>query len=258
MAAAWFNALVDPEKAHAISAGTQPGASVHPEVRGAMSELGIQLDGIAPQFLSDDLARSASMLITMGCGEVCPVVPGLTRLDWPLEDPKGKSIERVREIRDDVRARVVDLLTSQSWQRPLVISPAGAGDRDAVNRLLSSAGLSVDLGDFFPTGYAIARAGEEIVGCAGLEEHAGGSLLRSVAVNPAWRALALGRRLIANRLETATTDVYLLTIDAAEYFRRLGFEECARSNVPPGVSASTQFSGVTCRSATCLVRRAPR
>ena len=115
MAAAWFNALADPTKARAISAGTEPGERVHPEVVTAMREVGIELDGIAPQKLTDALAATASLLITMGCGEACPIVPGLRRADWPLEDPKGKSVERVREIREDIRKRVVDLLAKEGW-----------------------------------------------------------------------------------------------------------------------------------------------
>jgi arsenate reductase len=117
MAAAWFNALADATKARAVSAGTEPGTRVHPEVLEAMGEIGIDLSGRTPQKLTDDLARGAQMLITMGCGEQCPVVPGLRRDDWPLEDPKGKPIARVREIRDDVRRRVVALLGREGWAR---------------------------------------------------------------------------------------------------------------------------------------------
>lgn len=117
MAAAWFNALADATKARAISAGTEPGARVHPEVLEVMQEVGIDLSNVKPQFLSDELAESAAMLITMGCGEVCPAVPGLLRDDWPLEDPKGKPVERVREIRDDVKARITRLLEREGWQR---------------------------------------------------------------------------------------------------------------------------------------------
>jgi arsenate reductase len=115
MAAAWFNTLADSTKARAISAGTDPGTKVHPEVLDVMREVGVDLSGRTPQKLTDDLARGAQMLITMGCGEQCPVVPGLRRDDWPLEDPKGKPITRVREIRDDVRARVVELLRREGW-----------------------------------------------------------------------------------------------------------------------------------------------
>lgn len=106
MAAAFFNQLASPAKALAISAGTAPGPRVHPEVADAMREIGIDLASATPQELTAELAEGAAWLITMGCGDACPVVPGVKRDDWPLEDPKGKPVERVREIRDDVRARV--------------------------------------------------------------------------------------------------------------------------------------------------------
>jgi arsenate reductase len=117
MAAAWFNALADATKARAVSAGTEPGTHLHPEVLEAMREVGVDLDDRKPQKLTDDLAGRAQLLITMGCGEQCPVVPGLRRDDWPLEDPKGKPIARVREIRDEVRARVMGLLRREGWAR---------------------------------------------------------------------------------------------------------------------------------------------
>ena len=115
MAAAWFGKLADPSKATAVSAGTAPGQHVHPEVVVAMKEVGIDLTHAKPQFLSDDLAASASWLITMRCGEACPMVPGIQREDWPLEDPKGKPIERVRAIRDDIRDRVTQLVHDNGW-----------------------------------------------------------------------------------------------------------------------------------------------
>jgi len=117
MAAALFNLLADPQKARAISAGTEPGARIHPEVLDAMKELGVDLSSAQPQKLTQDLASRAALLITMGCGEACPVVPGLRRDDWPLEDPKGKPLARVREIRDDVGRRVEDLLTREGWSK---------------------------------------------------------------------------------------------------------------------------------------------
>ncbi|AGP33849.1 arsenate reductase [Sorangium cellulosum] len=115
MAAAWFNALSDPSKARAISAGTEPGPRVHPEVLTAMAEEGIDLSAVKPQRLTDELASQVTLLVTMGCGEVCPVIPGLHREDWPLEDPKGKPVERVREIRDEVRSRVAELVSREGW-----------------------------------------------------------------------------------------------------------------------------------------------
>jgi arsenate reductase (thioredoxin) len=115
MAAAWFNELASPEKARAVSAGTQPGTKVHPEVLLAMKEVGVDLSSAQPQLLTDELAQGSTLLITMGCGEACPHVPGLRRDDWPLEDPKGKSVERVREIRDEVKARTLELLEREGW-----------------------------------------------------------------------------------------------------------------------------------------------
>jgi arsenate reductase len=115
MAAAWFDALADATKARATSAGTEPGPRVHPEVVTAMREVGIDLEGKHPQKLTDDLARGASLLVTMGCGEACPAVPGLRRDDWPLEDPKGKPLEEVRRIRDEVRDRVAGLIDREGW-----------------------------------------------------------------------------------------------------------------------------------------------
>jgi arsenate reductase len=117
MAAALFNQLANPSVARAISAGTEPGTRVHPEVVQAMRELGVDLSEVKPQRLTADLASTSALLVTMGCGEACPVVPGLQRDDWPLEDPKGKPIERVREIRADIAARVAALLAARGWAR---------------------------------------------------------------------------------------------------------------------------------------------
>jgi arsenate reductase len=115
MAAAFFSVLANPNRAEATSAGTQPGDRVHPEVVEAMREVGIDLRAKRPQKLTDDLARGASLLITMGCGDECPHVPGLQRDDWPLEDPKGRSIEDVRRIRDEIRNRVRTLVDAHGW-----------------------------------------------------------------------------------------------------------------------------------------------
>jgi len=115
MAAALFNSLADPSKARAISAGTSPGARIHPEVMAAMNEIGLDLSAASPTRLTPALAGTAQMLITMGCGDECPYVPGAIRDDWPLEDPKGKPIETVRSIRDDIRHRVETLIADQGW-----------------------------------------------------------------------------------------------------------------------------------------------
>ena len=115
MAAAWFNQLADPARAHAVSAGTDPGPRVHPEVLEAMREVGFDLSGATPQKLTEVIAGTAQLLITMGCGDACPLVPGLLRDDWPLPDPRGKPIEEVRVIRDEVKARVAALVAARGW-----------------------------------------------------------------------------------------------------------------------------------------------
>ena len=116
MAAAFFNQLADAAKARAVSAGTNPGPRVHPEVVAAMNEAGIDLSGAATTRLTPELAATASMLVTMGCGDECPYVPGVVRDDWPLDDPKGKAIEAVRVIRDDIRHRVEALIAREGWR----------------------------------------------------------------------------------------------------------------------------------------------
>jgi arsenate reductase len=115
MAAALFNRLVDPSRARAVSAGTEPGSAVHPEVVAVMNEVGIDLSAETPSKLTQELAATADRFITMGCGEACPYVPGIIRDDWPLEDPKGKSVETVRVIREDIQRRVESLIAREQW-----------------------------------------------------------------------------------------------------------------------------------------------
>jgi arsenate reductase len=117
MAAALFNQLADRTKAEAVSAGTEPGLRVHPEVLAVMQEVGIDLTGARPQKLTVELASDTDLLITMGCGDKCPYVPGLRRDDWPLNDPKGRPLEEVRAVRDDICARVSALLKSEGFGR---------------------------------------------------------------------------------------------------------------------------------------------
>ncbi len=113
MAAAFFNEFADPKKARAISAGTEPGSRVHPEVLEVMREIGLDLSTAHPQLLTEALAHDASLLVTMGCGEKCPYVPGLRRDDWPLRDPKGLPVEDVRKVRDEVKDRVMELVSQE-------------------------------------------------------------------------------------------------------------------------------------------------
>lgn len=114
MSAAFFNQLADPAKARGVSAGTNPGEDVHPVVVEVMKEIGIDLSSAKPQKLTAALAQDAELLITMGCADDCPYVPGLRRADWPLTDPKGRPVDEVRAIRDGIRNRVAALIAEES------------------------------------------------------------------------------------------------------------------------------------------------
>src|SRR5262245_40273325 len=116
MAAAFFNALVDPEQARALSAGTEPADHVHPEVLTVMREVGIDLAGVGPRRLTGELIASVQLLVTMGCGERCPVVPGVRREEWNLPDPNGRPLDEVRAIRAEIAARVEHLLDTHGWR----------------------------------------------------------------------------------------------------------------------------------------------
>jgi arsenate reductase len=117
MAAALFNRHADPSRARAISAGTDPAPEVHPEVMAAMAEEGIDLSRALPRRLTADLASQASWLVTMGCGDQCPFVPGARIDDWPLPDPKGRPPDEVRAIRDAIAARVLAMIDREGWHR---------------------------------------------------------------------------------------------------------------------------------------------
>ena len=117
IAAAFLNQLADPTRVRGVSAGTEPAARVHPEVVDVMREIGLDLSSCRPRKLTDELAGTRKLLVTMGCGEQCPFVPGLRRLDWSLRDPNGQPVESVRAIRDELRQKVNDLVRDNGWMR---------------------------------------------------------------------------------------------------------------------------------------------
>jgi arsenate reductase len=127
MAAAFFEQLANPRLARAFSAGTRPAERVHSEVVAAMREVGIDLSEARPSLLTPERARDAQWLITMGCGDECPVVPGVRREDWPLPDPKGRPLDEVRAIRAEIRERVWKLIAQQGWWK---LRPVGAERAD--------------------------------------------------------------------------------------------------------------------------------
>jgi len=98
------------DRHHALSAGTTPAQHVHPEVLAVMGELGIDLSDRTPQLLTRELAEQADLVITMGCGDECPYIPGKRYIDWDLTDPAGRPLDEVRGIRDEIDRRVHELL----------------------------------------------------------------------------------------------------------------------------------------------------
>ncbi len=98
----------------ALSAGTTPAAQVHPEVVQVMRELDIDLAGRRPQLLTRELAEQADLIVTMGCGDRCPYIPGKRYLDWDLPDPQGRPLDEVRAIRDEIARRIASLLADET------------------------------------------------------------------------------------------------------------------------------------------------
>ena len=111
MALGWFNHLAG-GRAVAWSGGSEPGASVNPSAVAAMAEIGIDISGEFPKPWTDDIVRAADVVVTMGCGDACPLFPGKRYEDWSLTDPFGKGVEDVRPIRDEIGRRVRALLDS--------------------------------------------------------------------------------------------------------------------------------------------------
>jgi protein-tyrosine-phosphatase len=109
MALGWFNKLAG-DRAMAWSGGSDPGNAVNESAVAVMSEVGIDLSRQFPKPWTDEFFKAADVVVTMGCGDACPLVPGKHYEDWDLDDPDGKSVEEVRLIRDEIRRRVVELM----------------------------------------------------------------------------------------------------------------------------------------------------
>jgi len=117
MSQALFNRAAAGEH-QARSAGSEPADSVHPEVLAVMDELGLDLRGETPKLLTRELAEWADFVVTMGCGDACPYIPGKRYLDWELEDPKGRSLDAIRATRDEIADRIDGLLTELNAAAP--------------------------------------------------------------------------------------------------------------------------------------------
>jgi arsenate reductase len=108
--AAALTSVLSGGRVRAHSAGSEPAGALNPAVVAVMKELGIDLSQEFPKPITDEMVEAADIIVTMGCGDACPVYPGKRYLDWVVDDPAGQSVERVRAIRDDIRGRVVNLL----------------------------------------------------------------------------------------------------------------------------------------------------
>jgi arsenate reductase len=260
MAAAFFNRLADPSRAVAVSAGTQPADRVHPEVVTAMRELGIDLHGAVPQRLTESLARDAAWLVTMGCGDECPIVPGVKRDDWPLPDPKGQGVEAVRSIRDQVRARVLAFAHREGLTSP-VISEGGRPDIPEMLSFLAANKLpAAGLADH-ATDLLVAHEGRELVGTAALEVYGTDALLRSVAVDASLRGTGLGQAITREALALArrrgARRVFLLTETASDFFPRFGFTDIDRDRVPESIRRTVEFDSACPASARVMILELP-
>jgi arsenate reductase len=115
MAAGWLRHLAG-DRVEVYSGGSEPADQVNPAAVAAMAEVGIDIGGQQPQRWTDEHARAADVVITMGCGDVCPVYPGKRYEDWELTDPAGQPVEFVRTVRDEIRERVEQLISSLEAQ----------------------------------------------------------------------------------------------------------------------------------------------
>jgi protein-tyrosine-phosphatase len=111
----------------ALSAGTTPAQQVHPEVVEVMRELGVDLTGRTPQLLTRELAEQADLVITMGCGDQCPYIPGKRYIDWDLPDPAGRPLGEVRATRDEIGDRIKGLLAELASFSPSTVATQGGG-----------------------------------------------------------------------------------------------------------------------------------
>jgi arsenate reductase (thioredoxin) len=111
MAAGWLRHLAD-DRIEVLSAGSEPAEQINPVAVEAMQEVGIDISAARPKTLTAEAVQACDVVITMGCGDACPFYPGKRYEDWKLEDPAGQGIDAVRPVRDDIRSRIEDLITS--------------------------------------------------------------------------------------------------------------------------------------------------
>ena len=259
MAEGWLRAVAG-EYFDVASAGSHPAGRVHPLAIQVMGEIGIDISGHSSKSMNLFLGQSFDYVITVcdNAAEECPIFPGkAVRLHRDFTDPglaaRDEQLDTFRRVRDELIAWLWD---AQSISDLINIGPANDDDWSAIETLLTQGHLPVDgLHDHLKT-TLVARSGQQILGCAGLELYGSAALLRSVAVHPALQGRGLGQRLTNAALDLAkrhgVNEIYLLTETATGFFSRFGFQQIERVAIPLSVKQSVEFMGACPDSALAM------
>ena len=246
------------------SAGSQP-SRLDPLAVKALAEIGIDISGQRSKSVNDIPAGGVDVVITLCADEVCPAFPGKAlRVRWPLPDPASEPgddrtrLGAFRRVRDELRRRLVIVLSDDAAPGSVLYRPASGGDLAAIRALLTSVHLPAsDVGAADQT-FIVARDDAGIVGCVGIEWLGEDALFRSFAVVPRRQGAGIGTTLttqaVAEARRRGTRAVYVLTNTAEDFCARAGFTRIDRATAPPAVRASAEFRTLCPASALCMQR----
>jgi protein-tyrosine-phosphatase/N-acetylglutamate synthase-like GNAT family acetyltransferase len=250
-----------PDTVKISSAGSQP-SRLNPFAVKALAEVGIDISGHHSKSVSDIPPDDVDTVIALCAEEVCPVWLGKAiRLHWGLPDPAhagasdAERLQAFREVRDELRRRLA-MVFPQPDAEGVRLAVGSSADLEAVRALLGRMHLPADDVGRPNQAFITARAGEELVGCVGLERYGTDTLLRSLAVAPRMQGAGLGKRLYQQALVEARRSgaraLYLLTTTAAPFFGKAGFETIDRAAAPAAVASSEEFRSLCPASAACM------
>jgi arsenate reductase len=253
-----------PRSVKISSAGSQP-SRLNPMAVKALAEVGIDISGHWSKSVNDIAPEDVDAVITLCAEEVCPVFLGKARrVHWGLRDPTGagrneaEQLQAFRDVRDELRRRLAQVFP-QPDAAAVEYRPASPADLDAVRALLSRLHLPADDVGGSKQTFIVARTGDELVGCVGLERYGDDALLRSLAVTPRMQGSGVGKALYAKAVSEAgksgTHALYLLTTTAAPFFAKAGFARIDRAEVPLALRESAEFRSLCPASATCMMHR---
>ena len=209
MAAGWLRHLAG-ERVDVVSAGSEPGERVNPAAVEAMREVGVDLTSARPRLLTADDVQAADVVVTMGCGDACPVLPGRSYQDWAVPDPAGRPLAEVRPIRDEIRSRVEDLLAGLVWVEPMQLAhwpdvarifAAGIESGDSTFETEAPTWERWDADHLGGHRFVATDAAGSVVGWVAVTPVSGrcvyaGVVEHSVYVDPAHQGRGIGRRLL--------------------------------------------------------------